>query len=177
MRGQIRIWIEGVHAPAIPGSILYGQKTGFIFLCGDVCGAAAFAAALFAFASAAQKTMRDGGLGRLFDSPQQVRTIATGVPKAIPGKDSAPDVGAEKQDGLRPAMFFVQADPVPPAERFKDMALPWGKRREAASSALIDSLYSARGAEWRRGVGLQSPTSGAEISFARRGLFRFFRKR
>ena len=76
-----------------PRFILRGGKNRASCFGWDACTAFGFAVSLgFAFRRA--KTNRDRDLGRLFDSP--MRTIVTGVPKAIPVKNSAPDVGAEK---------------------------------------------------------------------------------
>lgn len=95
----------------------------------------------------------------------------TGVRKAVSAKYSAPRLSAPKNNeaALRPTMFLVQADPVPPAERHQNRPWPgWiGARPPAPHCRLVvtDEI-----AEWRRGVGLQARQSGGDFMLARQGV-------
>ena len=142
------------------------------------------------------KINRDRDLGRVFDRPKS-RTIVTRVSKAISRWELRPRCRRRKIRS-EATIFFEQADPVPPAERVVAFAFSHDGFRarppapfyrlagpatwDACSIARKDEDYrdnchkSGAGeiTEWRRGVGLRSPTSGAEFPL-RDGLFSVLR--
>jgi len=96
MRRQLRIWIGGVSNACDPRFHSKGWGTPVFMICVETstrCVRLRRPCWVLHFVAQRQIGIATWDACSI---AREARTIVTGVPKAIPGRNSAPDVGAEK---------------------------------------------------------------------------------